>query len=72
MRLGGQLLAAIAPCGDVAFLAAVVDPAAAPDGLSTKRLCASRREARQWIEDQAETSGRPIQWVSEGVMGLMS
>jgi hypothetical protein len=71
MQLSGKLLAGIAPHGDTAFLAAVVDPEAAPAAAAAKVLCASRDDARQWIEEQAEARGQPLLWVSEGVLGLM-
>ena len=71
MQLNGKILAAIAPHGDATFLAALADPSASEDTAAVKRLCSSRNDARQWIEEQAEARGRPVLWVSEGVMGLM-
>ena len=71
MWLSGKLLAGIAPRGAAAYLAAVVDPEAAPDTPTAKFLFSSRDDARQWIEEQAEARGQPLLWVSEGVLGLM-
>jgi uncharacterized protein (DUF2336 family) len=72
MQFDDKLLAAITPRGNCGFMAAVVDMAAAPSGLTAKQLCASRLQARLWIEQQAEVLGRPVLWVSEGVMGMIA
>jgi hypothetical protein len=58
-----KLLAWIEPQRDDEFLAAFVGGSATERAPATQ-ICASRAEARRWVEDEAAEFGLSVEWVS--------
>jgi hypothetical protein len=72
----GNLLAWITSRGSDEFVAALLGEGAVPDAYRgfwgrapANKVCSSRDEARQWIEEQAAALDLPIKWVSNAPQG---
>ena len=63
MPQSGKLLAWIDRENDHTVVAAFVGAAAKNTRAPATRVCASRDEARRWVEAEASAFGLPVEWV---------